>query len=62
MPAENRFCAIGFSHSSVACFQRELRCCTCRDRVTGPARCEVVIFDRIVAIDSAYVFLIRLCF
>ena len=29
--------------------------------MTGPARCDVVIFDRIIAVDSAHVFLLSVC-
>ena len=44
MTDQNSFCAIGCHYSSVACFQWELNYCTCRRRLAGPPRCDVVIF------------------
>ena len=62
MTDQNSFCAIGCRYSSVACFQWELNYCTCRRRLAGPPRCDVVIFASAVAVDGAHLSVINLCF
>ena len=62
MTDQNTFCAIGCRCYCVACFQWELHHCTCRSRLAGPARCDVVIFASAVAADGAHVSVINLCF
>ena len=54
MTDQNSFRAIGCHYSSVACFQWELNYCTCRRRLAGPPRCDVVIFASAVAVDGAH--------